>query len=348
MNITEFIDKAKQGAVAPVVLFCPGKAPFNKEEFEPYLVERAVMAVIDAIVDPSLRDLSLTTFYADEVSPATVVEEARTMPFLAARRVIVLRNAQVYAAMSGDKRAPLFPFLDYLEHPADFTVLLIIAPEVEKRRRFFKVCQEHVQIIETPQLDDRALGLEIVNAVRQQGHDITTGAVSEIIECAGSRLSDIFNAVNIVCNFVKSDARITEDDVHAACADVAETSTWSLTDAIASSNTAKALEALHDLLACNKSPEDLIGLVNWLLESAYRSCPETRLSLASTFVARKVEPLARKFGPQRLAAAMAMVTRTHFALRSTGADKQLLLEMMVIKLAGSSGRGAPGTRVRRK
>jgi DNA polymerase III delta subunit len=129
-----------------------------------------------------------------------------------------------------------------------------------------------------------------------------------------------------------------EKDVMAACADVAESTVWVLTDAIARSDTTAALEALHELAGMNKSPDEIMGTINWLLENAYRAHPETTLTVPSRFVAEKVTPLARKFSLQKMKAALALCTRTHFALRSTGSNHHLLLEILVIKLAAANSR----------
>ena len=76
-----------------------------------------------------------------------------------------------------------------------------------------------------------------------------------------------------------------------------------------------------------------MGIINWLLETAYRALPETGVEAKSRFVADKVMPLARKFGLKKTRAACALCTDTHFLIRSTGVDRVLALELLIIKLA---------------
>jgi hypothetical protein len=75
------------------------------------------------------------------------------------------------------------------------------------------------------------------------------------------------------------------------------------------------------------------------LESAYQASPETQLSVRSKFVEKKVLPLAKKLGLVKLKAAFALCTSTHFMMRTTGVDKELALEMLVIKLAAAKRPG---------
>ena len=329
----DLMQKIGEGALPPVLLFGPGKAPFQKEAYEPVLAERAVAKIVEAYVEPSVRDLAYSIYYADETPVAEIVQEAQTLPFLAERRVVVVRNAERYNAMSGDKKSLLYPLIEYLGSPNDATLLLLIASKADKRKKFYKGCQKAGEIVECPQLTDGELGEWIRGEVSRLEKEIDGSAVDEIMQRAGGRLGDVLNAITLVATYIDARRRITLDDVVAACADVAEESVWALTDAIAASNTKSALRILYQLLDLGKSPDEIMGLINWLLESAYRASPDTTPKLKSNFVAQKVMPLAQKLGVAKLAAAFALCTDTHFMIRSTGVDKILALELLVVKLA---------------
>jgi len=331
--VRSLIDLIGTAPLPPVLLFGPGTAPFQKEPFEPLLADRAVERIVETHVDPSLHDLAYTAYYADETPVAEIVAEAQTLPFLAERRVVLVRNAERYVAMSGDRHSPLAPLIEYLKAPNESTLLLFVAAKIDKRKKFYKACKDAGVIVECPQLDDRDLEAWVNAETTQRGKAIERDAAQELVQRAGSRLSDVNNAVSLVAAYVGDAPVIRTEDVVAACADVAEETVWALTDAIAVSDPDKALRSLHQLLDLNKSPDEIMGLINWLLESAYRAAPESSVSLQSKFVERKVLPLAQKLGVAKLKDAFALCTDTHFMIRSTGVDKDLALELLVIKLA---------------
>jgi len=329
------------GRTAPprVVLFCPGKAPFGREEWEPFLVDAAVKRIVDAYVDPSLQDMTYSVFYADETPAAEIADEARTFPFLAERRVIVVRNAERYSIMSGEKGSPLAPLVGYIEDPSETTLLVLVAPQVDRRKRFYKACEKGAVVVECPQLDEGAMRQWVCEEAAARKVKINADAVGELMDRAGNRLSDVQNALSLVINFVGVAGVIAEADVRAACADVAEETVWALTDAIAASDTQKALVLLHQLIALNKSPDEILGTINWLVENAYRAMPETQVPVPKPFVANKVIKLGQALGLAKLKQAMALCTRTNFNMRETGVDRNLALEMLVIKLSiGGAGR----------
>lgn len=340
MHANELLEKIGRDDLPPVLLFTSGKAPFQKEPWEPHLAERAVEQIIDTYIDPSMRDMALGVFHADEAKLADIVLEAQTLPFLVERRVIVLRGADRYNAMSGEKNSPLYPFIGYLEEPSESTLLLIIASKLDKRKKLYKACQKLGGVVECPQLEDRALVSWIRGEMQRLGKEADSNAVNELIHRGGSRLGDINNAIALVSNYVGETPRITQDDVATACADVAEETVWSLTDAIAASDPNKALGTLFQLSELGKSPDEIMGIINWLLDSAYRAMPETEPTIKSNFVAKKVMPLAKKLGLAKLKRAFALCTETHLMLRSTGVDQMLALELLVIKLSAPRQRRA--------
>ena len=340
MHVRELMQQIGREAPPPVLLFCPGTAPFQKEPFEPYLADRAIDAMVEEYVDPSMRDMVYAVFHADEKQVGDIVLEAQTLPFLAERRVIVVRNADRYVAMSGEKGSALTPLIRYLKSPSESTLLMMVTSRIDKRKTFYKACKELGGIVECPQLTDEELSRWAHGETEKLGKSIEPRAIKELLARSGSRLSDVNNAVNLVATYVGEAESIREEDVVAACADVAEESVWALTDAIASSDPRKALETLYQLIDFGKSPDEIMGLINWLLESAYRASPQTGCALKSQFVAKKVMPLAQKLGAAKLKDAFALCTKTHFMIRSTGVDKMLALELLVIKLAAPRRRRA--------
>lgn len=317
----------------PVLLICPGTAGFNREPFDGFLAERVAQAIVDNYVDPSMRDLAYSAFDAEEAKVGEIVMEAETMPFLVERRVILVRNAERYMMMASDKKAPLAPLLRYLENPSDTTLLVFVADAADKRKKFYTSCKESGALVECAQLTDGELGQWVREIVGAAGKQIGTDAVNELLSRAGGRLGDVNNAASLLVTFVGDSVRIEEKDVVAACADVAEETVWQLTNAIGASKSDVALQSLHQLLDHGKSPDEIMGTINWMLESAYKAAPFTKATPPHRFVLDKVLPLAEKLGPVKLIEALAACTKTHFMIRNTGVDKNLALELLVIKLA---------------
>ena len=72
-----------------------------------------------------------------------------------------------------------------------------------------------------------------------------------------------------------------------------------------------------------------------MLKNAYLVASSEGQAPISSFVARKVQPLANKLGAKKLGDALALCTDTQFGMRNTGMDAGLLMDTLVIKLAYS-------------
>jgi DNA polymerase-3 subunit delta len=314
----------------PVVLFCPGKSGKARDAtFEPLLVEQAVEKLVARCVDPSMKDLAYSTYYADETKVGEIVLEAQTVPFLAERRVVLVRNAERFGAETG-----MDALLEYLASPCEMTVFIMVASSIDKRTKFFKACEKTAIIVESPMLGEREAGDWIRETARAQGKNIEHGAIQEIVRRTGAHLSDIKNALTNVINFLGDAEQIREADVIAACADVAEEEVWALTDAIARSEPGAALISLRKLINLGRHEDELIGTINWLLKSAYFvASAKSGAAPVSPFVAKKVAPLSDKLGYKKLRDALVLCTDTQFMTRTTGVDSTLAIELLVVKLA---------------
>lgn len=332
-GVESFLNQCRD-RIPAVVLFVPAaKPPFGKGDWEPRLVEEAVRIFRQRCTDPVQPELTYTVFHADETAPAAVVEAARTMPFLASRQMVLVRHAEQYFSLRDDPKSPLAPLLEYLRNPEPATTLVLVSTRADRRRKLFREIDRIGSVVESPQLTDDAMIRRIQAEADQAGKQIDADTARELLERVGSRLDDVLNALNLAVNYVGSSQRITSRDVRAACADLAEETVWGLTDAIAAGDIGGAVRALRQLLDLNKSPEEILGTIQWLLESAYRAHPQTRPKLDKVFVQKKVQPMAQAFGPDLLRRAMAQCTKVQFELRQAGTDPALMLELLVIQLA---------------
>lgn len=324
MTPQEFHAVVDSGNPGPVYLFCP----YNTS-FEPVLAEEAIRHAIDRFVEPSLRDLAYSVYYADETESGEVVDTARTVPFLSDRRVVVVHRAELYQSENAVK-----PLLEYLETPSDLTVLLLVANQVDKRTKFYRACKKAGAIVECGELHEAAVRAWAREKAAAEGKEIAEAALRELVDRTGTGLSAVQNAIRVVCAYVGDRERIEQADVERACSSVREEIIWALTDAIADSKTDKALRVLRQMIDSGENEFQILGAINWLLKSAYATVVGGPLQAGlKPFVARKVRPLGEKIGMKKFPDAFALCMDTDLMMRSTGVDRLLALELLVVKLA---------------
>jgi DNA polymerase-3 subunit delta len=102
-----------KGEVAPV---------YYLHGLEDVLKDEAVRAILDRALDPAMREFNLDQRSAGQLDPEEIHSLCNTLPMMAERRVVVLRDVETWRRKAKSRAA----FLRYLEHPSPDTVVVLI------------------------------------------------------------------------------------------------------------------------------------------------------------------------------------------------------------------------------
>src|ERR687889_967300 len=102
-----------KGEVAPV---------YYLHGLEDVLKDEAVRAILDRALDPAMREFNLDQRSAGQLDPEEIHSLCNTLPMMAERRVVVLRDLEAWRRKAKSRAA----FLRYLEHPSPDTVVVLI------------------------------------------------------------------------------------------------------------------------------------------------------------------------------------------------------------------------------
>lgn len=315
-------------------------------------MERALEKLIEAVVDPQLRDLTLSVFEADSVDQKTISSEARTVPFLAERRLVVVRKAHRLSLRS--KKAPIGL---YLEHPCQTTCLVLIAAQMGERKRqgeraekldrrskLFSLAVQHGVAVNFPNLNRSEIIQWIRNEVSRFGKTISPQAAAELQQLSGKNLSEVNNELQKAIAYVGAKERIEIGDVVAAATDVHHETTYALADALADQDVVRALGVLENLIRDGEKPLGILWRIDWQFDRLYSARmmidqgakPQEvagQLKVPS-FYRQRFFGQVRKFTPERLRSLFHELVDTDLQLKSTGLDERLLLEMLIVRMCG--------------
>lgn len=132
-DYAEFWKALKRGPVAGAYYFVGT---------EDVLKDEALASLLDRALDPSLRDFNLDYRSALQLAPDDLATLCTTLPMMAERRVVVIRDVEAWAKKSRTRTAALH----YLERPAPETVVVLIQgsgeiepdPELAERSQAFE------------------------------------------------------------------------------------------------------------------------------------------------------------------------------------------------------------------
>jgi DNA polymerase III delta subunit len=306
------------------------------------LVDRLVDA-IEATIDPADRPFAVERVYAGENggSPLDIAASARVLPMLGDKRIVIVLRAEKFLkpkraskaaadeepVESGegaeDAAADLAPLEEYVDAPSTSSVVVFVASDIDRTRRFTKKLIEKALITECAGLGDAsgrpnpavARGQAIAwlqSELSREGREIDVPAAQVLVDQSGTDITRLRGDVERLVLYTEGQSRITREDVLEV---VANTTTvddeWAVVNAISAGDPARALVELGRRLDRGDSPHALLGQLRWWVST------------------RLVEGDADRVRP-----AIEALFRTDLALKSSGGDERVLLERLVVEITG--------------
>lgn len=285
--------------------------------------------------DPS--GSGMETVSAKELSPAVIVELANTTSFFANRLVVVDEVPYFQDGQTAD----LEPFLDYFSNPNPSACLLFMAKGVHKGRKFYKALAKGGEILEfcTPKRPQEWLTW-VQSELKERGKSMDTQTASQFINRVGHNAGVLSQELDKLVAFSGNRRMITIEDIAMISTHTIEASVFDLLDAVAKRSSAKALQTLQEVLL-KEHPLKVLSLLvrqvrlllgcNALRRRGGNVAEVPSLLGISPFEAQKVWQQSIRLSFEQLSKALSECLKTDLALKTSGGDPGLLLEMMIVR-----------------
>ena len=268
-----FLKAVTAGEFAPAY-YLWGDDDFRKNE--------AASRAVNAAVPVALRDFNAEVHRGGDLDAGTLESVLGTPPMMANRRVVVVRDA---GALRKDARRVLD---QYLKHPAENTVLILVAAAGGKPDA---VLRGHTTAVEYEELTGDRLPRWIAHRASEQHATLTPEAVVLLQQAAGPELAALAAEVDKLVSYARGAASEPGAPVEAS-ADVPTVTIDA--DAVAAVVGVRRGETLSDLLdrIAARDAAGALALIEHVL-----SQPKT--SAVSVVMALSVQTLAIAWGRAR-------------------------------------------------
>lgn len=314
--------------VLPLVYLC------GKERF---LIDRAMDAIKQAILEPATKEFNYDVLQGKEAGPAKILACTKTLPMMAKRRLIVVRDAD---ELDADALGQLIP---YVSAPAPESCLCMIAEKADQRLKFFTAWKKHGLLLKLDPLAERALPGFVELEAKNLGVKLEAGAAARIADEIGADLGQIVDALERLSLYVQKGAPIRIADVEEVVATTRQHSVFELIDAIGANNRSEALALVSGMLALREPALRLLAMLArhirqlWqtadLLRDGRPGANEVASALGLVpFVAMKLLDQARRLTLPRIHVMHEAIYRADRALKLSKLDDERLMEQLILKL----------------
>jgi DNA polymerase III subunit delta len=226
--------------------------------------------VIETSIDPAARGWAVSRFSADEGELGQALAQARTVPMLARRQVVVVTQVEALEKMAEERReAETQDLTDYLSDPAPFTVLILEAGELDQRTKLAKLLLEKALVVaaelpEDPHERARTAAMLAGQMARERNSAIEEEAADELADLCNCDLGAIRSEIEKLATYAGAGQPIRREDVEALVVSEKKYSVWELAEVLATRQRARAFHFLANVLQQGEAAPALIGAMAWM------------------------------------------------------------------------------------
>ncbi|HEX8500118.1 MAG TPA: DNA polymerase III subunit delta [Pyrinomonadaceae bacterium] len=332
--------RLKAGKVEPLyLLFGP----------EGYLRDAAARVVADAALkDAPLREFNESSFDLNSADVQHAIAAAEQLPMMAGRRVVLVTGFSRKPPRAPLREEDAEALERYVTRPADTSVVIFIADNLDKRLKLSKTLMETCVSVEFAELKDAELAAWARDRLKHLGAHADERALRQIVALVGASVRQLATELEKLATAALPGGQITTELVDSLVGRSRELSNFELSDHLIARDRRRALETLRKLLDDGAEPVMLLGLLasNFhrlalAKELMTRGAPEQEVfRVVNMPFSQRKEFLAtaRRADAQELARRIARIAEADVAIKTSlggGGERgsRLQLEMLVCELS---------------
>lgn len=323
-------DAILRGEIAPVYLLVGT---------DPLLYQRVLGALVSQVVTPATRAFNYDAFEGKSTTATTVVNAARTLPMMAKRRLVVLRDVE---GLGADGMSTL---ASYLDSPVPESVLVLGAQKSDGRLKLFQAAKKKGFLHEL--VVPRNVASWVVDEAKRRRARMTDEAARRLADVVGADLGRLASAVDQLTLYVGDGRAVEVADVDELIAETRERNVFELANAVGQGAREKALRAVARLVEQRESSIGVtmmlarhmrqVALARELTDAKTPRNDLPRLIGAPPFAVEGLVAQARRFSSAALARAIALLAQADEDLkgpRKAALGERIVLERLVENLLG--------------
>ena len=329
MDRAAFAGLLKENKIPSVLLF---------DGPEENMKQTALNSLRKALLPEGLEEMNETRLE----NPGTdeIIAAAETIPFLADRRLVILRD---FAPLVRKQSEPDDRLLDYLPKVPPTSVLLFYCvQQPDTRRKLYSAVKKLGGTVTFEPLKGAELTRFVTDAFHALGRECDARTADFLIFTSGSDTALLRGEIAKIAALHPDDPRVSPDDVRALATPSAESRVFALVDAVVAGEDAKSFEILRDLIRNGESRLMILALLLRqfrlmqhirIMQYEKKSAADIQKALGtSPYVASRQIAQAKAFTNRQIKEAVSICLETEHAVKSGRLNEDGSLEAAMLKL----------------
>jgi len=293
--------------------------------------------------DPTAVEMNLTTLEGGEITLSDIRRHADAMPFLAAKRVVIVAN---YIKNISGNKTETEALTDYFEHLSPTTDLVLTESDTLKKNSVVLKAARSAgaEIILYGELSGKNLPGWVAKRVKAHGAAIEPEAAQMLARLVGPDLRILNNEIEKLVLYVDSQRPISNADVDLLVPYIEEADQFGFSNAIGQRNARQAYDQVYrEIEVDGKHPMQILAGISSQIRTLIevKDMAEQGMSPAaiaqakgwrSDFAVKMRLKDARNFTMDRLEQIMEMLLETDLAIKTGKIDMMLALDTLIARL----------------
>ena len=296
------------------------------------LRQDALKRIVDGFVTEH-TDISLERLDGEEVNYARMCEAVQSLPFLAARKLVVLRTP-------GSNKEFVEHFEQFSSDVAETNDVILLEPKLDKRLGYYKQLKKLTNFRDFTRLDGNGLIRYLADYAKEQGGSLSSGDARMLVERVGTNQLMLQHEVDKLLAYAP---QITRANIELLTDRTPQGSIFELLDAAFAGNPQKAMRLYDEQRDARVEPQQVIAMLVWQLHiltiakaagsrSADAIAKETRLN---PFTIHKSLDLSRRISPARLKQLISELRVFDVRLKSESLNADEVVRYYLLAIAGN-------------
>lgn len=306
---------------------------------ERFLKVEVLSRLKEHVLGKGAADLAFSVREGNEATFADIQDELATLPFLAPRRLVFVRDADNFVTRCRESLEK------YCQGPAPHGVLVLDVKTWRSNTRLARLVPSQGVIECTlPQYEAgrrRVRGWLVRRCSEQYGKKLAAEAADFLLECHGTDLGVLDQELAKVAAYVGDASAVALADVQRLTSRTREVDVWPIFDLLARGDRGGAMRLLGELMEQGNEPMQLLGALSWHLRRLAQVHHLRKAGMAHAAAVKQAglhrpeqaEQLLRRLGP-RAEQLYDWLLDADLRLKSSGdLPPRTVLERLVARLA---------------
>lgn len=288
---------------------------------------------LQSLVDKFIAEfgeLALEKIDGEEAEIARIRESLTSLPFLAARKLVIFKNPGANKEFSENYEA-------LLKNLPETTDLILVEKKFDQRTGLFKYLKKASDWREFKNLDAHGLTNWLSQGTKARGGEINISDARFLVERAGENQQKLANELEKLLTY---DKKISKDTIEKLVAPTIRSRIFDLLDAAFAGNKRRALKIYEEQRQLKVEPQQIIAMLAWqlhliaLAKAAGTRSPRQIVTEAkvSPYSVEKSLGLARKLELKRIKKYVNDLVELDLELKSSKLDADEALKTYLLSL----------------